>query len=1214
MLRKKSHALCANTVSPAVAAAVAAELGLSSTAVAAEVIHEVELGADYGFLLNAFRPSCYCWELLEILRKLILVGAMVVCVPGSVFQIWVAALLSLVFLAAHLRSWPYKLRADNIFKAVIEVLVLVSILVALVLKNPEGLKDEVVPKAAYDAILLAAYALVPLAFGAVAWLKTRVALSITANLDQAALESKESDTRSEVQCAYELHCSGLAEDTDRQLLLDLFTSARAQVGLERLQELAATIEGRGGGQQPSVATISGAAAAPAAAPRFNWREATQAQSDRSEFPPQAPAAAEAASLAANPGVTTTTATSSSRSQPVVGPTDGGDGSFTDPFAKFSGGFEGTYADTAIFYGGLVKLVGEPQKNVGEAVRAEHCDVRDGFGCSRAELTSGNYGVAFTPEEYRFVADPTFVEPMSCGLEWENQRPPIPGGLRRALDIRDLADPHVAVARIRQSFKQMGWPESAVTVSSYEALRLAQVELIAMRLYTGPCFILYNAALRAMGTGGTVAFGLPAHLLGTSVRGRFTTTLHAINSGVIKMSRLQPKCEVYRGMNGMKLPKSFVQPDVFGVRSGVEYGFMSATLDRTVAEKYSKGKDPNIPSLVLEMEMGMVNRGAFLGWISQYPDEKEILLPPLTGLEVSGYEEKAGGALVYRMGLNINMQSLTIEQVLALRQKQCLELANVVTRDLSSHVAIGDIPTRQTTASRQLAAIEAELDVEVFNDNAKFVEVTQALIAQLPQLGDQLAQFQPHEQHPVFALAAVPSVGAAGGGRYNSGPLVLSGSWDGTVALTGELATTTRQMSSPVLSLEVLEGYDLVAVGMQDGSVSLVPTALLRRSGNGGPPMKLEGHQGPVTALAWLPQRDWLACGSEGVLVWQLSSSAGFPNAEVRWRVAMTDGSVRGMSWVVGTGSSSDRVWLASAAVRGHATALWEVGLPEPCTQPTVILHDSSVRSGAPTSITSVISLGGFVVTGATNGTVAVWDIMAASTPVTSNCDNHTRALCALAAIGNAQFASGCADGSVKLWRLQQSCLGASETELVVLGTLDGHSTPVHALSCFFEQDWLVSGGTDGSIRLWSSSLRHVEDHCAEASGVDVVARSAASVSSTQLGDENESMQSPTRVAIGRCGGCGANNAASSTAVTCDACGELLTNSHWTDDADATCIAIEDGGTQAHNSSTRLPFVNHDVGKTLDESEVVTNKRCNGCGAENAETASVTCHACGELMV
>ena len=33
-----------------------------------------------------------------------------------------------------------------------------------------------------------------------------------------------------------------------------------------------------------------------------------------------------------------------------------------------------------------------------------------------------------------------------------------------------------------------------------------------------------------------------------------------------------------------------------------------------------------------MQMGMVDRGADLSWLSQYPHEREVLLPPLTGIE------------------------------------------------------------------------------------------------------------------------------------------------------------------------------------------------------------------------------------------------------------------------------------------------------------------------------------------------------------------------------------------------------------------------------------------------------------------------------------------------------------------------------------------------------------------------------------------------------
>ena len=38
------------------------------------------------------------------------------------------------------------------------------------------------------------------------------------------------------------------------------------------------------------------------------------------------------------------------------------------------------------------------------------------------------------------------------------------------------------------------------------------------------------------------------------------------------------------------------------------------------------------SVVFEIEMGMVSRGADLTWVSQYPHEREILFAPLTGKE------------------------------------------------------------------------------------------------------------------------------------------------------------------------------------------------------------------------------------------------------------------------------------------------------------------------------------------------------------------------------------------------------------------------------------------------------------------------------------------------------------------------------------------------------------------------------------------------------
>lgn len=122
-------------------------------------------------------------------------------------------------------------------------------------------------------------------------------------------------------------------------------------------------------------------------------------------------------------------------------------------------------------------------------------------------------------------------------------------------------------------------------------------------------------------------------------------------------------------------------------AGVEYGFTSTTTDRKVAQQYANGQgDPNQSKMLYEMRMGMVSRGACLTWLSQYPEEKEILLPPLLAIELLGCESKADGTLVCSMDLNCNLQTKTIEQVLAIRKEQCVELADVIERGVADQCA------------------------------------------------------------------------------------------------------------------------------------------------------------------------------------------------------------------------------------------------------------------------------------------------------------------------------------------------------------------------------------------------------------------------------------------------------------------------------------------------------------------------------------------------
>ena len=86
----------------------------------------------------------------------------------------------------------------------------------------------------------------------------------------------------------------------------------------------------------------------------------------------------------------------------------------------------------------------------------------------------------------------------------------------------------------------------------------------------------------------------------SLRSR-STTIHAVNSCVLKLSKLTQAVKVWRGFKGATLPREFWEPNDAGVRGGIEYGFSSTTTDRSQAVIYASGSQ----STVFEMQMGMV---------------------------------------------------------------------------------------------------------------------------------------------------------------------------------------------------------------------------------------------------------------------------------------------------------------------------------------------------------------------------------------------------------------------------------------------------------------------------------------------------------------------------------------------------------------------------------------------------------------------------------
>jgi len=118
-----------------------------------------------------------------------------------------------------------------------------------------------------------------------------------------------------------------------------------------------------------------------------------------------------------------------------------------------------------------------------------------------------------------------------------------------------------------------------------------------------------------------------------------------------------------------------------VRGGIEYGFSSTTTDKAQALHYAGAEDTSDhASTVFEMQMGMVDRGADLSWLSQYPHEKEVLLPPLTGLEALE-TRVSSGMLVIEARLSLNMAAHTLEQVLSRRRKMLMDMRDGIALEL-----------------------------------------------------------------------------------------------------------------------------------------------------------------------------------------------------------------------------------------------------------------------------------------------------------------------------------------------------------------------------------------------------------------------------------------------------------------------------------------------------------------------------------------------------
>ena len=306
-------------------------------------------------------------------------------------------------------------------------------------------------------------------------------------------------------------------------------------------------------------------------------------------------------------------------------------------AKFSSdesAFEMSFGSLEVFYGGLEKLIGPPLLVGGTllgAMRREHVECED----SEEEFTSGNGLTTYSSIEWEFVVEPVEGKVYNERAGWRDESP---DKCRRATALRVFEE------RMEQTNAKL---------LSGEHSALMREEVIGGRLYSGPMYMKYNTVLRAQAKSGEYMRNLFAKLC---MGNHYPTTIHAINSCVLKLSKLMCAETVWRGFSGATLPDDFFRHNEFGWAGGVELGFTSTTVEKSQAVHYSTGRTATL----LNMRQGMVDRGADISWLSQYPHEREVLFPPLLGLEVLG-TQVSGQTLVVEMRLSLNLVAHTTDR-------------------------------------------------------------------------------------------------------------------------------------------------------------------------------------------------------------------------------------------------------------------------------------------------------------------------------------------------------------------------------------------------------------------------------------------------------------------------------------------------------------------------------------------------------------------------
>mmetsp|Transcript_82085 Transcript_82085/g.163472 ORF Transcript_82085/g.163472 Transcript_82085/m.163472 type:complete len:419 (-) Transcript_82085:26-1282(-) len=161
-----------------------------------------------------------------------------------------------------------------------------------------------------------------------------------------------------------------------------------------------------------------------------------------------------------------------------------------------------------------------------------------------------------------------------------------------------------------------------------------------------------------------------------------------------------------------------------------------------------------------MQMGMVDRGADLTWLSQYPHEREVLLPPLTGIEALD-TNVSGGMLVINARLSLNMASHTLDQVLSRRRKMLMDMCDGIALELRDNLDERTAPfaVKILNNAMQFGALWRE--AEWFNDDENFAKVMSSTLHMQHELVRNVEKLQSHVEKMEISFKGWSEVGLTG---------------------------------------------------------------------------------------------------------------------------------------------------------------------------------------------------------------------------------------------------------------------------------------------------------------------------------------------------------------------------------------------------------------------------------------------------------------------